>query len=102
MSHPEGIPALDRQALHEATHLWESEPRAAIPANISAGLLIHTAFVSNGQDDLGSPFLVEAMELARRSGIFIGEDAAEDQVASTSRIARQRADFAWAVYAHHG
>lgn len=102
MSHPEGVPSLDLQALHEAVRLWDIEPRAAIPANVSAGLLIHATFASNGQDEVGAPYLAEAMALAVRSGLFSKEDVAQTHAVANSKLARQRADFAWAVYAHHG
>lgn len=102
MSHPEGVPSLDKQALHEAIRLWDIEPRTATPANISAGLLIHTTFTSNGQDEIGAPYMAEAMRLASDSGLFSEKHAARLYAESDPTVARQRADFAWAVYAHHG
>lgn len=102
MSHPEGVPSLDRQALHEAVRLWDSEPRTTTPANIAAGLLIHATFSSNGQDEVGAPYFTEAMEMAVQSGLFSEAHAARMYTHCDSRVAKQRADFAWAVYAHHG
>lgn len=102
MSHPEGVPSLDRQAFNEAIRLWDSEPRIANPANISAGLLIHATFTSNGQDEIGAPYLAEAMGLAVQSGLFSEDQASQVYADFDPRIARQRASFAWAVYAHHG
>lgn len=102
MSHPEGVPSLDKQAMQEAIRLWDAGPRTATPANISAGLLIHTTFASNGQDEVGAPYIAEAMSLAVQSGLFSEVHANSANADPDPKVTKQRADFAWAVYAHHG
>jgi hypothetical protein len=102
MFHPDNVSEPKDTALKEAIRLWESELRSPIPANISAGFLIHMILSSNSQDRLGRPYIDQAMHLALQSGLFTPSHADQMYDRSQPEQTRQRGEFAWAVYAHHG
>jgi hypothetical protein len=102
MFHPENVGKSEQAAFNEATRLWDSQDLAPIPANISAGLLIHQTMVSDGQDRLGRHYIEEAMDLALESGLFTPSRAQQMYDETQPEQLRQRAEFAWAIYSHHG
>lgn len=82
-------------ALAEATKVWDWNADAAVPANVSAGLLIHAIFTANGQDPDGASYLARAMSLAQRFGLFSRDHVAQVYPRSNKGLARDRAEFAW-------
>lgn len=102
MFHIDSVGEPERAALNEAMLLWDEQVRSPIPANISAGLVMRETLASNGEDLSGQPYLEEAMHLASRSGLFDPSRAVHMYDQTQPGQTRQRAEFAWAVYAHHG
>ncbi|SMQ55086.1 unnamed protein product [Zymoseptoria tritici ST99CH_3D7] len=102
MFHIDRVGEPERAALNEAMLLWDEQVRSPIPANISAGLVMRETLASNGEDLSGQPYLEEAMHLASRSGLFDPSRAVHMYDQTQPGQTRQRAEFAWAVYAHHG
>ncbi|CAK3963921.1 Nitrogen assimilation transcription factor nirA [Lecanosticta acicola] len=102
MFEPERSASAEHFALLEATKAWAWDADATVPANISAGFLVHATYAANGQEKNGTPYLGAAMNLLIDSGLFSPERISQAYPSSDPELSRARAAFAWCIYAFHG
>ncbi|KAF2169559.1 hypothetical protein M409DRAFT_52093 [Zasmidium cellare ATCC 36951] len=99
---PEKPASIGHRAMYEITKLWDWDSDAAVPANMSAGLLLYATLESNGQDKDGAPYISGAVNLASDSGLFSSDRSPQTYPSSDSQLAKHRAILAWNLYSYQG
>ena len=102
MFYPDRAASAGHFALLEARKVWDWDADAAVPANISAGLLVHATLTANGLERDGEIYLTGAMNLLMKSGLLSEERVGQVYPQSNHELSRTRAAFAWCMHSYHG
>jgi hypothetical protein len=83
----------------EAKRLWELRSRSCTIVKAQAATLLSMVYFHNGLDQIGHPYLREAVSLARELGIFDAATVQGDRDMNNARLVTAWGIFGWTVYA---
>ena len=98
--YPGRVDSAEQFAIAKAQMLWEEERTKAIPANIAGALIMNAYLACTGQEEIPSPHMKQAVNLAEQMGLFDADRAPQIYDPAHKKRTRSRAVLAWGLFSH--